>query len=593
MLAIGLEGDESASISYARQLHHPPGDHLGQFLVMADPDYGDDVGVAGNGVHLADPIDLGQLDGQRGDARWFTVDEDKGVHHAVQRYLVARTPKPRRTARRTPRPTHRRTPAEPTGDSAGTIAPMASAQPASPPQPSTAQLRPALTLAWAVARARNQARPPLPVPGRLRPLINAARLPERMLSTIRQVLEDDADFRQQVAEVADGELLGRLAQVWLTRPDGWQEELTGLLEKLEGDRRRLDGERDARLAQERITALEQELEKAQAELQVLRKSSTEAAALIEAERQATRRAEAGRRKLSESVDSLQHTNRSLTRQREELEGRIAELAERLEDSQGVQTAVSNERDAAQAEESRLEEELAIVRSELSALRAEIESERQSTAETLSEVASAGRQLQDSLREAAASLGFSLGPEPPAELEPRSDRRSTVRPPPAAPPRPRRVPVRLPPGVFDDEPGAADYLVRVKGMTLVVDGYNVSISSWPDRDLPEQRWRLVDALAELVTRFEVTVRLFFDGVESGGRLQPPAVARRRMSVEFSPSTVEADDKIIALVEALGEARPVTVATNDGRVRTEVARRGANLISVEQLLSVLRRFPDPAG
>jgi predicted RNA-binding protein with PIN domain len=136
-------------------------------------------------------------------------------------------------------------------------------------------------------------------------------------------------------------------------------------------------------------------------------------------------------------------------------------------------------------------------------------------------------------------------------------------------------------------------VRVRGMTLAVDGYNVSISSWPGRDLPQQRWRLVHALAELVTRFEVTVRLFFDGVESGGRLQPPAVARRRMSVEFSPSTVEADDKIIALVEALGEARPVTVATNDGRVRTEVARRGASLISVEQLLSVLRRFPDPAG
>jgi predicted RNA-binding protein with PIN domain len=454
-------------------------------------------------------------------------------------------------------------------------------------------LRPALTLAWAVARARNQARPPLPIPGRLRPLVNAARLPERMLSTIRQVLEDDADFRQQVADVADGELLGRLAQLWLTRPDGWQEELAGLLEKLEGDRRRLDEERDARLAQERISTLEQELEKGRAELQVLRNSTMEAATAIQAERQATRRAEAGRRELSESVDSLQQTNRSLNRQREELEARISELTQRLELSEGVQHAVSNELDAAQAAESRLEQELATTRSELFALRAEIKLTRQSTGETLSGVADAGRRLQDTIREAAASLGFSLDPKPGAELELPSEQLAPVQPPPAISPRPKRVPVRLPPGVFGDEVEAAEYLVRVRGMTLAVDGYNVSISSWPGRDLPEQRWRLVHALAELVARFEVTVRLFFDGVESGGRLQPPAVARRRMRVEFSPSTIEADDKIIALVEALGEARPVTVATNDGRVRTEVARRGANLISVEQLLSVLRRFPDPAG
>jgi predicted RNA-binding protein with PIN domain len=414
-----------------------------------------------------------------------------------------------------------------------------------------------------------------------------------MLSTIRQVLEDDADFRQQVAEVADGELLGRVAELWLTRPDGWQEELAGLLEKIEGDRRRLDDERDARLAQERISTLEQEVERTHAELQVLRNSSEDAAAAIEAERQATRRAEAARRELSGSVDSLQQTNQSLSGQREELEARISELSELLAHSQGAQAAVSNERDAAQAAKSRLEQELATTRWELTALRAESEATRQSIAETLSNVEAAGRQMQDSLRVAAASLGFTLESEPPAELEPPSDRRATDRTPPALSPRPKRVPVRLPPGVFDYEPDAAEHLVRVKGMTLAVDGYNVSISSWPGRDLPEQRWRLVHALAELVTRFEVTVRLFFDGVEAGGRLQPPAVARRRMSVEFSPSTVEADDKIIALVETIGDARPVTVASNDGRVRIEVARRGANLISVAQLLSVLRRFPDPAG
>jgi predicted RNA-binding protein with PIN domain len=580
-LAVRLEGNESAGVSDTRELHHPPGDDLGQLLVVADPDHGDDVGMTGNRVHLADPIDLGQLDSQVGDARRFTVDENKGVHHADQRYLLGRA-------------------ANSMAEPAGTIAPMASAQPASPPQPSTAQLRPALVQAWAVARARNRARPPLPIPGRLRPLVNAARLPDRMLSTIRQVLEDDLDFRQQVAEVADGEMLGRLAELWLVRPDGWQEELAGLLGKFEGDKRRLDEERDARLAQERISTLEQQVARAQAELQVLRKSTREAAAATEAERQATRRAEAGRRELSEFVASLQSENRASIGQIEALEARVDQLAEELEDSHRAQTAVSNERDVARGAESRLEEELADAReemadarSELSALRAQMESARQSTIEALSKVAAAGRKLEDSLRDAAASFGLSIESEPPANRESVSGSRERGRPPLAVYPRQKRVPARLPPGVFDDEPAAAEYLVRVKGMTLAVDGYNVSISSWPGRDLPEQRWRLVHALAELVTRFEVTVRLFFDGVESGGRLQPPAVARRRMRVEFSPSTVEADDKIIAFVEALDDARPVTVATNDGRVRTEVARRGANLISVEQLLSVLRRFPDAPG
>jgi predicted RNA-binding protein with PIN domain len=105
--------------------------------------------------------------------------------------------------------------------------------------------------------------------------------------------------------------------------------------------------------------------------------------------------------------------------------------------------------------------------------------------------------------------------------------------------------------------------------------------------------LVHALAELVARFDITVRLFFDGVEDGGRLQLPNVARRRMTVEFSPSDVEADERIISLVGGLESSRPVTVATNDGRVRAEVARRGANVISVEQLLAVVRRLPDPGS
>jgi predicted RNA-binding protein with PIN domain len=476
---------------------------------------------------------------------------------------------------------------------------MAPDQLASSPHPTTAQLRPALELAWAVARARNQARPPLPIPGRMRPLVNAARLPDRMLSTIRQVLEDDAAFRAEVAEVADEDLVGQLARLWLVRPEGWEDDLATLLDQYEGNRRRLDEEKEARLTQERVSTLEHALTRTEAELQVLRKENSESATAIEAERQATRRAEASRGELAGSLESALAENRQLSGQRDDLTARLDELTQLLEVSRSAQTEASGERDMARADAARLEGEMANARQELAALRAEVESSRRSTAKALAEVVEAGRQLEESLRQAAASLGLAPERGPDAESEsaakPESlaDARTRAPRPPAVSARPRRTPLRLPPGVFEHEPEAAEYLVRAKGMTVAVDGYNVSISSWPGRDLPDQRWRLMHALAELVARFDVSVRLYFDGQESGGRLQPPAVARRRMRVEFSPSTVEADDKIIAFVDALEEGRPVTVATNDGRVRTEVARRGANVISVEQLLSVLRRLPDPAG
>jgi predicted RNA-binding protein with PIN domain len=152
----------------------------------------------------------------------------------------------------------------------------------------------------------------------------------------------------------------------------------------------------------------------------------------------------------------------------------------------------------------------------------------------------------------------------------------------------RTPLRLPPALFDDSVEAAAHLVRVSGVLLLVDGYNVTLSSWPDLELSAQRRRLVDALAELVMRVGASVRVVFDGAARGNRLQPPAAVRQRMVVEFSPSEVEADEVIVAAVDDLDPTRPVVVATNDRRVRQEVLERGANVISVDQLLAVLGRF-----
>jgi predicted RNA-binding protein with PIN domain len=148
-------------------------------------------------------------------------------------------------------------------------------------------------------------------------------------------------------------------------------------------------------------------------------------------------------------------------------------------------------------------------------------------------------------------------------------------------------------VFDDTFDAADHLMRIAGILLIVDGYNVTISSWPHLELSRQRHRLVDALAELAVRVGPAVHVVFDGVEAGGRFGAPAAARRRMQVTFSPEGVDADEVIVNLVDELDTSQPVVVATDDGEVRDAVRRRGGNVISVAQLLGVLRRAPGSAA
>jgi rRNA-processing protein FCF1 len=83
-----------------------------------------------------------------------------------------------------------------------------------------------------------------------------------------------------------------------------------------------------------------------------------------------------------------------------------------------------------------------------------------------------------------------------------------------------------------------------------------------------------------------VHVVFDGVEPA---QPVTSTgpRRLVRARFSPPDVEADDIVVDLVDDLPAHRPVLVASNDRAVREDAERRGANVISVSQLMAVLRR------
>jgi predicted RNA-binding protein with PIN domain len=156
-------------------------------------------------------------------------------------------------------------------------------------------------------------------------------------------------------------------------------------------------------------------------------------------------------------------------------------------------------------------------------------------------------------------------------------------------RTRRVPLPLPPAVLDDSVEAAGYLVRLPEVVLLVDGYNVSLQTWPGVELPEQRHRLVSAVAELVMRTGVSAMVAWDGSDQEAFPAPTGVARSAVRVVFSTPGEDADEVIIDQVDRLPPDRPVVVATDDRRVQTEVRRRGANVISTAQLLGVLKRGP----
>jgi predicted RNA-binding protein with PIN domain len=141
--------------------------------------------------------------------------------------------------------------------------------------------------------------------------------------------------------------------------------------------------------------------------------------------------------------------------------------------------------------------------------------------------------------------------------------------------------------LDDSPEAADFLVRLRGVLLLVDGYNVSKSAWPALPLEDQRERLTVALDTLHARTGAEALVIFDGVASGGPPPGTVPISRSTRVRFTDAGVEADDDILELVDDLEVGRPIVVVSSDRRVQEGARARGANVLSSARLLATLRR------
>jgi predicted RNA-binding protein with PIN domain len=389
---------------------------------------------------------------------------------------------------------------------------------------------------------------------------------------VRRVLDEDPSFRSRLAARTDEESLGRAAWLFVGRPPGWEEELAALQSDLARSQAVADEERTAAGLVRRVADLEAALRRAEDDRAAAVAELAEARSRLGEERRHRHRAETDAGRLRRRVVELEagldaDRRRALAAERAAAERDL--LAERV---------VHLER-ALDAQSRRV---------------ADLESaaEEQATSrgspprhEALLRAVLAASEALTSASAAVAALEGELVAGSTAE------RRSASRRPDGSGggTPPDRRPVDLPPAIFDDSVEAAAHLVRVRGVTVLVDGYNVTKLARPAMGLPEQRRWLVDTASGLAARWGTDVQLVFDGAGDDGWAPADRSRRQGVQVRFSPDGVEADDVLIDLVGLLPATRPVVVATNDRRVRDACRAAGANVVSSDQFLSVLGVTP----
>ena len=91
-------------------------------------------------------------------------------------------------------------------------------------------------------------------------------------------------------------------------------------------------------------------------------------------------------------------------------------------------------------------------------------------------------------------------------------------------------VRLPGGVLAGSIEADEFLLRLAGAQVLVDGYNVAKLGWPSLDLDHQRDQCIVAAENLAKRWNIAMTIVFDGATIEGA---HASKRRRVRVVYSP------------------------------------------------------------
>ncbi|MFH9857804.1 NYN domain-containing protein [Streptomyces sp. NPDC017202] len=375
-------------------------------------------------------------------------------------------------------------------------------------------------------------------------------------------LETDPLFRQRIAEKfreAQPELAGALdsgapppaadpldvaAAAYVLRPAGWVKLVTAAGEEaLRADAERAD-------------------EESRAELERLREQLAEARELTRTETE----------RLRAELDAAKREGESLHRKLRSALSDVKRGEAALRKLQGEMEAVRSE---AQAQASAAESESRRLKARLGEAEAALEATRRAAREGRSVEDMRVRLLLDTLLESAQGLRRELA-LPPVSVRP-AETVDAVEP---GRMTPKDIAARA---LSENDPAILDQLLALPQAHLVVDGYNVTKTGYPQMPLEKQRLRLLGQLSALAAQTGAEVTCVFDGAElvAPVLLAPP----RGVRVLFSKPGVTADELIRQLVRAEPPGRPVIVASTDREVADGVARAGARPVASAVLLKRL--------
>ncbi|MFD5016886.1 NYN domain-containing protein [Streptomyces chartreusis] len=375
-------------------------------------------------------------------------------------------------------------------------------------------------------------------------------------------LETDPLFRQRIGEKlreAQPELTGALdsgsappaadpldvaAAAYVLRPTGWVKLVTAAGEEAQ----RADAER----ADEETRA---ELDRLREELDHAREHTRDEAERLRTELDAAKKeAESLHRKLRSALSDVKRGEAALRK---------------------VQTEIETVRAEGQAQVSAAESETRRLKARLGEAEAALEGTRRAAREGRSVEDMRVRLLLDTLLDATQGLRRELA-LPPVSVRP-AETVDAVEP---GRMTPKDIAARA---LSENDPAILDQLLALPQAHLVVDGYNVTKTGYPQMPLEKQRLRLLGQLSQLAAQTGAEVTCVFDGAELAAPvlLAPP----RGVRVLFSKPGVTADELIRQLVRAEPPGRPVIVASTDREVADGVARAGARPVASAVLLKRL--------
>jgi hypothetical protein len=397
----------------------------------------------------------------------------------------------------------------------------------------------ALELAVGIAAAGVKLRPPLAFPPPLKKFLKFHKLPPAALTEVRAAVEADDGFRQRLASVATTELVDEVGMLWLARPDGWSAAIAELLPtKADDDETQIRRESRRRLAAEDSAA------RAHAEVLSL-------TADLDRERVARAVQAAESDRLRVELDDVRRRLREAQRAEHATAQMLAKVEGELLEARRVTVEPSGEILSASSVESPV--------IDTAAVRGLIDG-------ALSAAADVARILNEAMGEIAIADTL------PAAPSPRPSR------------PPRRKAVGLPGGVRAGSIEADEFVLRIAGAQVLVDGYNVAKLGWPSLDLAQQRDQCIVAAENLAKRWNIAMTVVFDGATIEGA---HTSKRRRVRIVYSPEGVTADDVLRAEVACIGRDHPVVVVTNDRAIITDVVAVGANTVSSDDFLVLTRR------